>query len=79
MLTKVIPQLLKKGEGRMLYTEDPVRAAVIMLSVCKEYSIRLEDAESFRLCTQLCLPHLQKEDFIKYWTELIQDVPFLTR
>lgn len=80
MLYKLIPQLQKKvGEGRMLYTEDPVRAAVIMLSVCKEYSIRLEDAECFRLCTQLCLPNLQKEDFIKYWTDWFQDVPFLRK
>lgn len=77
MLYKLIPQLLKEGEGRMLYTEDPVSAAVIMLSVCTEYSIRLDDAECFRLCKQLCLPDLQKEDFIKYWTDLFQDVPFL--
>lgn len=79
MLYNLIPQLLKKGKGRMHYTEDPVRAAVIMLSVCKEYSIRLDDAECFRLCTQLCLPNLQKEDFNKYWTDLFQDVPFLRK
>lgn len=77
MLYKLIPHLLKEGEGRMLYSEDPVRAAVIMLSVCKEYNIRLDDAECFRLCAQLCLPEHQKEDFIRYWTDFFQDVPFL--
>lgn len=77
MLYKLIPKLLKEGEGRMLYTEDPVRAAVIMLSVCTEYSIKLDDTERFRLCTQLCLPNLQKEVFVQYWADLFQDVPFL--
>lgn len=77
MLHNLLPQLLKTGEGKMLYTDDPMKAAVIMLSVCKEYNIRLSASEPFNLCTQLCLPNLKKEEFTKYWTDFFLDVAFL--
>lgn len=77
MLHELLPQLLKTGEGKMVYTDDPMKAAVIMLSVCKEYDIKLLDSENFQLCTQLRLPNLKKEEFTKYWTDCLQDVAFL--
>ncbi|XP_035510465.1 E3 ubiquitin-protein ligase rnf213-alpha [Morone saxatilis] len=77
MLTNVIPQLVKDGEGKMLYIQDPMRAAVIMLCVSKHYSIRLNDAELNRLCTALCLPKLNKEDFLQYWADFSQNVSIL--
>lgn len=79
MLHELLPQLLKTGEGKMLYTDDSVKAAVIMLSVCKEYNIKLSDSENFQLCTQLCLPNLKEEEFIKYWTDFLPDVAFLRK
>lgn len=79
MLTNLIPQLLKEGDVKMLYMQDPMRAAVIMLSVCKQHSIKLDGAEQYRLCTALCLPKLKKEDFIKYWADFSQDVHFLKK
>ncbi len=77
MLTNVIPQLLKDGDGKMLYIQDPVRAAVIMLCVWKQYCIRLNEAELHRLCTALRLPKLSKEDFLQYWADFSQDVSTL--
>lgn len=77
MLHNLLPQLLKPGEGKMRYTDDTMKAAVIMLSVCKEYDIRLSASECFNLCTQLCLPNLKKEEFTKYWTDFFPDVAFL--
>lgn len=79
MLHNLLPQLLKPGEGKMLYTNDTMKAAVIMLSVCKEYNIRLFDSEPFNLCTQLCLPNLKKEEFTKYWTDFFSDVAFFRK
>ncbi|XP_070836494.1 E3 ubiquitin-protein ligase rnf213-alpha [Chaetodon trifascialis] len=77
MLTKVIPQLLKDGEGMVLYVQDPLKAAVIMLCVHRQYGIRLNDGELHRLCTALCLPKLSKEDFSEYWANFSQDVSVL--
>lgn len=68
---------LMPGGKRMLYIQDTMRAAVIMLSVCKHYSIKLKEAEEAALCSALCLPKLKKEDFLKYWADFFQDVPFL--
>lgn len=79
MLYNLLPQLLRNDEGKMLYTNDTMKAAVIMLCVCKEYYIRLSDSESVQLCTQLCLPKLRKEEFTKFWTDFFPDVGFLRR
>lgn len=79
MLTNLTPQLLKEGNAKMLYLQDTMKAAVIMLSVCEQHGIWLNETEKYRLCTALCLPKLSKEDFIKYWTEFSQDVPFLKK
>ncbi|XP_051243364.1 LOW QUALITY PROTEIN: E3 ubiquitin-protein ligase rnf213-alpha-like [Dicentrarchus labrax] len=77
MLTNVIPQLVKDGDGKMLYIQDPMRAAVIMFCVWRHYSFRLNDAELNRLCTALCLPKLNKEDFLQYWADFSQNVSIL--
>ncbi|KAM7386926.1 hypothetical protein PAMA_009514 [Pampus argenteus] len=77
MLTKMIPQLLKDGEGKSLYIKDPMRAAVIMLCVNRQHQIRLDNAELHRLCTALCLPKKTKDDFLEYWTDFRQDVAVL--
>ncbi|XP_068605931.1 E3 ubiquitin-protein ligase rnf213-alpha [Brachionichthys hirsutus] len=74
MLTKVIPQLLKDGEGQMLYIQDPLKAAVIMLHVWRRQQFRLDNGELFRLCTVLCLPKMDKDNFFQYWAQFSQDV-----
>ncbi|XP_070779019.1 E3 ubiquitin-protein ligase rnf213-alpha [Enoplosus armatus] len=74
MLTKVIPQLLKDRDRKMHYIQDPVRAAVIMLCVWREYRLKLESSELLRLCSELCLPKLDKDAFLQYWTQFSQDV-----
>ncbi|XP_034566958.1 E3 ubiquitin-protein ligase rnf213-alpha [Notolabrus celidotus] len=77
MLENVIPQVSKEGDQKMLYMQDPMRAAVIMLCVHTQYDIRLKDAELHGLCTALCLPNMHKEDFLRYWEDFSQDIPFL--
>ncbi|XP_060883381.1 E3 ubiquitin-protein ligase rnf213-alpha isoform X2 [Labrus mixtus] len=77
MLENVIPQASKEGDKKMLYIQDPRRAAVITLGVCKQYGIRLNDSHRYWLCTALCLPKLNKEDFLQYWSDFSQDVPIL--
>uniref|UniRef100_UPI0037E8EFFF E3 ubiquitin-protein ligase rnf213-alpha n=1 Tax=Semicossyphus pulcher TaxID=241346 RepID=UPI0037E8EFFF len=67
----------KDGDKKMLYIEDPMRAAVIMLCVWKQYGIRLYDTELNQLCNALCLPKLNKEAFLQYWADFSQDVPIL--
>lgn len=68
--------LLQQEHGGHVWL-DPLRAAVVMRSVCQFYSIRLKDAECFRLCAALCLPQMEKEDFTNYWADFLQEVPFL--
>ena len=71
MLTKVIPQLDKDGAGKMVsFVEDPMRAAVILLHVCRHHGIKLSGTEHHRLCQALCLPKLNKEEFLQYWDKL---------
>lgn len=79
MLTTVIPQLQKDGDGRSHYIQDPLRAAVIVLYVWRQYQFRLNNSELHQLCSALCLPKLDRADFLKYWTELSQDVAVLTK
>ncbi|CAB1319090.1 unnamed protein product [Coregonus sp. 'balchen'] len=77
MLESVVPQLLKKGDGKSPIIQDHMRAAVIVLYVCKHYDIQLEKAEIAGLCFALCLPNLPKDEFLHYWTEFTQPVLLL--
>ncbi len=79
MLTKVIPQLLKDRDGKMRYIQDPLRAAVIMLCVWRNYQLSMDNGELHRLCAELCLPKKDKDDFLQYWTEFSQDVAILKK
>uniref|UniRef100_A0A3Q1GY65 Uncharacterized protein n=1 Tax=Acanthochromis polyacanthus TaxID=80966 RepID=A0A3Q1GY65_9TELE len=78
MLNNMIPQL-REGDGKSLYIKDPLRAAVIMLHVCRQHQIRLENFELKRLCTALCLPKLEKDNFLQYWTDFSQCASSLKR
>ncbi|XP_026181025.1 E3 ubiquitin-protein ligase rnf213-alpha-like isoform X2 [Mastacembelus armatus] len=77
MLTNVIPQLLKEGERQSHYIQDPIRAAVIMLYVWRQYQFKVDNAELHQLCIALCLPKQGRDEFLQYWTDFSQDVAIL--
>ena len=79
MLTNVIPQLSKDGDGKSLYIQDPMRAGVIMLRIWVQHGIRMDDAELYRLCNTLCLPKKNKDDFLQYWKDFSLDVAILKK
>lgn len=76
MVHRFLPQQEHEGHVHGL---DPLRAAVVVLSVCQSYGIRQKDNELFRLCAALCLPQMEKEDFTNYWADFSREVPFLRR
>ncbi|KAM4716889.1 E3 ubiquitin-protein ligase rnf213-alpha-like [Anableps anableps] len=76
MLTHVIPQLNDRDE-KSTFIKDPMKAAVIMLHVWRQYQIRLENPELHRLCSALCLPELEKDRFLHFWAIFSQDVSVL--
>lgn len=75
MADKVFPQ---QEDGGHAYGLDPLRAAVIVLSVCRHYKIFMKDSECYHLCNALCLPQMTKEDFLNYWAVFLREVSFLT-
>ncbi|XP_034046727.1 E3 ubiquitin-protein ligase rnf213-alpha [Thalassophryne amazonica] len=76
-LKKVIPQVEKDGDGKSLYIQDPVKAALVMQYVCTQYEIRLQDSEMLGLCSALCLPVHSRDDFLQYWADFSQPVSSL--
>ncbi|XP_077411767.1 E3 ubiquitin-protein ligase rnf213-alpha-like isoform X2 [Vanacampus margaritifer] len=74
MLTNVTPGLLGDANAERLYVKDPLRAAVIMLYVCEEYSIKLDTPHLLHLCMELSLPKLERGGFLQYWQHFIRDV-----
>ncbi|XP_019896923.2 E3 ubiquitin-protein ligase rnf213-alpha isoform X2 [Esox lucius] len=77
MLESVVPQLLKEGNDKSAVIQDPVKAAVIMMLVCKQHSIQLDQAEVAGLCKALCLPNLPRDEFLQYWMEFTQPIESL--
>lgn len=75
MVHRLLPQ---QDHGGHVHWLDPLRAAVVVLSVCQSYRISLKDAEHFRLCAALCLPQMEKEDFTNYWADFSREVPVLS-
>ncbi|KAM9393995.1 E3 ubiquitin-protein ligase rnf213-alpha-like isoform 2-T2 [Pholidichthys leucotaenia] len=78
MMTKVLPQQLKDGEQKSVFIQDRLKAAAIVLHVWRWYRIRFDNHELHQLCTALCLPKLDKDNFLQYWTEFSQDVSILS-
>ncbi|KAM9519265.1 E3 ubiquitin-protein ligase rnf213-alpha-like [Salvelinus alpinus] len=79
ILESVLPQLVKKGEGKSPTIQDQMKAAVIVLYMCKHYEIQLDKAEIAGLCFALCLPNLPKDEFLQYWTDFTQPVVLLKK
>lgn len=73
MLEKVAPQLRDKHMENCCI-RDPLKAAVIVLYVCRQFKIRLDNGELYRLCSALCLPRKEKDAFHEYWTDFSQTI-----
>uniref|UniRef100_A0AAV2KJR2 Ring finger protein 213 n=1 Tax=Knipowitschia caucasica TaxID=637954 RepID=A0AAV2KJR2_KNICA len=73
MLNNAVPQLQKDVR------KDPLKSAVVMVYVHKEFGITLKNEERCQLCHLLCLPNSNKEDFVQYWTTFSQEICFLKR
>lgn len=78
LLTHVM-QPVQDPSAKSQYIEDPFRAAVIMIYVCRKYQIKLDQPELLHLCTTLCLPKLDKDPFLQYWAAFSQDVTVLKK
>ncbi|XP_035253680.1 E3 ubiquitin-protein ligase rnf213-alpha-like isoform X6 [Anguilla anguilla] len=71
VVERVTPQLGKDSSGRDTFIKDPLYAAVIVLYIWSTYKIRLDNGELSRLCIELCLPELPKDDFFSYWADFV--------
>ncbi|KAJ8245185.1 hypothetical protein GJAV_G00274170 [Gymnothorax javanicus] len=69
ILEMVTLQREKDNTGRRSFIKDPLKAAVIVLYICKTYNIKLDSAELSRLCVALSLPDLPKDEFVAYWLD----------
>ncbi|XP_067280905.1 E3 ubiquitin-protein ligase rnf213-alpha isoform X2 [Pseudorasbora parva] len=72
MLERVTPELHKDSEGKSAFIKEPLKAALIMLYVWKQYRLELDNATLVRLCSALCLPKLPKDEFLAFWTDLTE-------
>lgn len=72
MLERVTPELQKDSEGKSSFIQEPMKAAFIMLYVWKHFALDLDNAALSRLCTGLCLPKLQKTEFLAFWDDLTE-------
>nr|XP_057905202.1 E3 ubiquitin-protein ligase rnf213-alpha isoform X2 [Doryrhamphus excisus] len=79
LLRNVAPWLRKDGNEGSTYVKDGLRAAVIMLHVCREHAIKLDHTELLHLCLGLCLPTLNRGDFLQYWDKFSRDVALLKK
>ncbi|XP_076843194.1 E3 ubiquitin-protein ligase rnf213-alpha isoform X2 [Brachyhypopomus gauderio] len=77
MLENVIPELQKDAAGKNKYIKEPMKAAVIMVYVWKQYQLKLDLGELSRLCTALCLPNLPKDEFLAFWTDVKESLSCL--
>nr|XP_015798016.2 E3 ubiquitin-protein ligase rnf213-alpha [Nothobranchius furzeri] len=77
VLQNIIPQL-RDGVASNVYIQDHLRAAVVVLYICRQFQIKLENRELNCLCGALCLPKLEKDRFLQYWAHFSQDVSVFT-
>ncbi|XP_047657054.1 E3 ubiquitin-protein ligase rnf213-alpha isoform X2 [Tachysurus fulvidraco] len=71
VIEHVTPELQKDGASKKSqYIKEPLKPAIVMLYLWKQYNLQLEWGELSRLCSALCLPNLPKEEFIPFWTNI---------
>ncbi|XP_061703162.1 E3 ubiquitin-protein ligase rnf213-alpha isoform X2 [Syngnathoides biaculeatus] len=74
MLKDVSPRVNGDENAASLYIKDPLRAAVLVLQLCGQYRITLDPVQNRHLCTELCLPNLDRDSFLQYWQDFARDV-----
>ncbi|XP_026120794.1 E3 ubiquitin-protein ligase rnf213-alpha-like [Carassius auratus] len=74
MLEWVIPELQKDHKERNAFNMKPLNTALILLYVWKQYSLefKLDSSTLSHICTALCLPKLHKEEFLSFWTDIME-------
>ncbi|XP_043106269.1 E3 ubiquitin-protein ligase rnf213-alpha-like isoform X2 [Puntigrus tetrazona] len=72
MLQQVTPELQKDNKESSTFIKEPLKAALIMVYVWKQYHLDLDNGTLSRLCTALCLPKLPKDEFLSFWTDIIK-------
>jgi len=72
MMEHVTPELQTDSKGKSAFIKEPLKAALIMLYVWRQYYLKLENGALSRLCTALCLPKLPKDEFLSFWTDLTE-------
>ncbi|XP_077086723.1 E3 ubiquitin-protein ligase rnf213-alpha [Siphateles boraxobius] len=72
MLEQVTPELQTDSKGKSAFIKEPLKAALIMLYVWRQYRLELDNGVLSRLCTALCLPKLPKDEFLSFWTDLTE-------
>ncbi|ROL47362.1 E3 ubiquitin-protein ligase rnf213-alpha [Anabarilius grahami] len=77
MLKRVTPELQRGNQGKSAFIKEPLKAALIMLYMWKQYSLDLDSGTLSRLCTALCLPNLPKEEFLSFWTDITESFPLV--
>ncbi|XP_067222276.1 E3 ubiquitin-protein ligase rnf213-alpha-like [Chanodichthys erythropterus] len=77
MLKWVTPELQRGNQGKSAFIKEPLKAALIMLYMWKQYSLDLDSGTLSRLCTALCLPKLPKEEFLSFWTDITESFPLI--
>lgn len=70
MIEHVTPELQKDSSKKSEYIKEPLKAAIIMLYLWKQYELQLDLGELNRLCSALCLPNLPKDEFLPFWTNI---------
>ncbi|KAM9457017.1 E3 ubiquitin-protein ligase rnf213-alpha-like isoform 2-T2 [Clarias gariepinus] len=71
MVENVTPELQKDDSSKKSkYIQEPLKAALLMLYLWKQYDLKLEWGELNRLCSALCLPNLPKDEFLPLWTNI---------
>ncbi|XP_062875116.1 E3 ubiquitin-protein ligase rnf213-alpha [Trichomycterus rosablanca] len=70
MLEHVTPELKKDNTSNSAFIKEPLKGALIMMYIWKQYDLKLEHGELNRLCSALCLPKMPKEDFLPFWTDI---------
>nr|XP_055046764.1 E3 ubiquitin-protein ligase rnf213-alpha-like isoform X2 [Misgurnus anguillicaudatus] len=77
MLQRVTPELQKDCKNKSDFIANPLKAALIMLYVWKQYKLDLDNGTLARLCTALCLPNLPKDEFLPFWTDITESFSFI--
>lgn len=70
ILEYVTPDLKKDNTNKSGYFTEPLKGALIVMYIWKQYDLKMDHGELNRLCSALCLPKMPKDDFLLFWTNI---------